>query len=101
MFQWLETHDPPGESYPYVEVGSSVSAIDSGFELSSTGGVAETFASSGFTVDATGAPPDRELRFGVEQLLPNVQLRFHFPTGPGESALYLISHRSAESADGV
>jgi hypothetical protein len=31
MFQWLETHDPPGESYPYVEVGSSVNAIDSGF----------------------------------------------------------------------
>ena len=56
MFQWLETHDPPGESYPYVEVGSSVNAIDSGFETSSTGGVARTFASSGFTVDATGAP---------------------------------------------
>ena len=52
MFQWLETHDPPGESYPYVEVGSSVNAIDSGFETSSTGGVARTFASSGFTVDA-------------------------------------------------
>ena len=56
MFQWLETHDPPGESYPYVEVGSSVEAIDSGFEVSSTGRVAQTFASSGFTVDATGAP---------------------------------------------
>ncbi len=52
MFQWLETHDPPGESYPYVEVGSSVNAIDSGFEISSTGGVARTFASSRYAVHA-------------------------------------------------
>ena len=56
MFQWLEQNDPPGETYPYVSVGSSVYALSNGFEISSTGGVPETFATYSYTVTATGAP---------------------------------------------
>jgi len=56
MVQWLETHDPPGETYPYVAPGSSVTAMGAGFEIQSTGGVSETFAGNGFQVNASGAP---------------------------------------------
>ena len=56
MYQWLETHDPPGLTYPYITPGSTVASISSGFELSSTGGVAETFGMNKFTVSATGSP---------------------------------------------
>ena len=56
MFQWLEDNDPPGESYPYMAPGSSVYALSNGFEISSTGGVPETFSTSSYTITATGAP---------------------------------------------
>ena len=52
MFQWLEDHDVPGESYPYVQPGSSVEALSQGWEIASTGGVPEQFVGQGFTVDA-------------------------------------------------
>ena len=56
MFQWLEVHDVPGQSYPYIEPGSSIEALSQGFEIASTGGVPEQFSGKGFTVDASGAP---------------------------------------------
>ena len=56
MFQWLEDHDVPGESYPYVQPGSTIEALSQGWEIASTGGVPEQFHGNGFTVDATGAP---------------------------------------------
>ena len=56
MFQWLENNAPPGETYPYMAPASSVYALSNGFEISSTGGVPETFSSNSFTVTATGAP---------------------------------------------
>ena len=61
MFTWLETHDPPNSPYPYVEAGSSIQALTSGFEIMSTGGGYEqptspaapaTFASNKFTICA-------------------------------------------------
>ena len=61
MFTWLETHDPPNSPYPYVEAGSSIQALTSGFEIMSTGGGYEqptspaapaTFASHKFTICA-------------------------------------------------
>ena len=51
---WLETHDVPDQTYPYVEPGSSMSAISEGWEIASTGGVPEQFTGSGFTVHAVG-----------------------------------------------
>ena len=56
MFQWLEDNDVPGKSYPYMEVGSALSAISRGWEIVSTGGATQTFSMNGFTVDAVGAP---------------------------------------------
>ncbi len=52
MFQWLENHDVPGTSYPYIQPGSSIEALSQGWEIASTGGVPETFDGNGFTVDA-------------------------------------------------
>jgi hypothetical protein len=54
MFQWLETHNVPGTSYPYMRTGSSIAALSQGWEIASTGGVPEQFVGSGFTVTATG-----------------------------------------------
>ena len=56
MVQWMETHDVPGENYPYMEPGTSIEALSEGWEIASTGGVPEQFVGKGFTVDATGAP---------------------------------------------
>ena len=55
MVQWLETHDVPGKSYPYVQPGSSVAALSQGWDMRPTGGVPEQFVGSGFTVTATGS----------------------------------------------
>jgi hypothetical protein len=51
---WLETHNVPGLSYPYIMPGVAGSAVSDGWEIGDTGGVAETFAGHGFTVNATG-----------------------------------------------
>ena len=34
MFQWLEDNDVPGKSYPYMEVGSALTAISRGWRSS-------------------------------------------------------------------
>ena len=47
MFQWMETHDVPGEYYPYMEPGSSIEALSEGWEIASTGGVPEHSSGSG------------------------------------------------------
>jgi hypothetical protein len=56
MFQWLEDNDVPGKTYPFMQPGSALSAISSGWEIVSTGGTTEQFVNNGFTIDAVGAP---------------------------------------------
>lgn len=61
MFQWLETHTTPvgdGPSTPvhYMQTGSELFSLSSGFEIASTGGDNVTLGMSSFTVNATGAP---------------------------------------------
>jgi hypothetical protein len=51
---WLETHDVPNQTYPYIEPRSSMSAISEGWEIGTTSGVPEQFTGSGFTVHAVG-----------------------------------------------
>ena len=56
IFKWLETNDVPGQTYPFMEPGSALSARSQGWEIISTGGATQTFTNNAFTITATGAP---------------------------------------------
>jgi hypothetical protein len=51
---WLETHNVPGLSYPYIMPGVAGSAVSDGWEVGNTNNVPETFSGNGFTISATG-----------------------------------------------
>lgn len=53
MVTWLETHNVPGQNYPFMQKGSSVANLSAGWEICTTGGVPEKFYGNGFTVNAT------------------------------------------------
>jgi hypothetical protein len=53
IFQWLENNNVPGHNYPYIQKGSSIANLSAGWEICTTGGIAEKFYGNGFTINAT------------------------------------------------